>query len=181
LSTLCTGEIHRRLAPAEARTWADACEYFAKVLEHQRLPLADGIWTVCDWVGEVRWYLKAMGEQRYLPAPDGPYPTPTNPAPAVQAEDPSPGPAQDQIASLREEMGEIKDLLKRQVASETVKDWYSVNEVADRTGLSPWTIRQACNQGRIAAEKNPAGRWRVSQEEVLRIQNHGLPKETSLE
>jgi hypothetical protein len=81
LSTPCTGEISCRLAPAEARTWAEACEHFSAILESRLLTLPDGIWTVYEWIGELRWYLKAMGETRFLPIPDGPFPTPTNPAP----------------------------------------------------------------------------------------------------
>ena len=98
-STQCTGEIHRRLAPAEARKWAEASELFSEILEHHPLSLADGIWNVNEWIGELEWYLRAMGEEQLLPIPDGEFPTPTNPSPttstrprATEAEPTSAGP-----------------------------------------------------------------------------------------
>ncbi|HUT90879.1 MAG TPA: helix-turn-helix domain-containing protein [Thermoguttaceae bacterium] len=98
-STQCTGAIHRRLAPTEAQKWAEASEYFSKILEHRPLSLADGIWTVYDWIGELRWYMKAMGDEQLLPIPDGQFPTPTSPSRetstrhrAVAAEPTSAGP-----------------------------------------------------------------------------------------
>lgn len=82
----------------------------------------------------------------------------------------------DRFAKLEEQVAEIRDLLKRQVVSTgATKDWYSVNEVADQTGHKRWTIRQACNTRRIKASKGDDGRWRVHHEELVRLQERGLP------
>lgn len=84
-STRCTGEIQRRLAPAEARKWAEDSEHYSSVLEHHPLSLSDGIWTVQEWIGELRRYMEAMGDERLVPAPTGHFPTPTDPTPIDDA------------------------------------------------------------------------------------------------
>ena len=49
-------------------------------------------------------------------------------------------------------------------------------EAAELAKLSEWTIRNACNKGRIKAQKGPDEKWRISREELVKIQNEGLPK-----
>ena len=56
-------------------------------------------------------------------------------------------------------------------------DPLTVDEAAELTGFKQWTIRDGCNKGRIKAEKSPDRRWRISHEELLKIQNEGLPPE----
>jgi hypothetical protein len=61
------------------------------------------------------------------------------------------------------------------------KNTYSVKQVADLTAqkgvkrYSQFTLRQACNIGRIKATKDK--QWLIPQAEVERIVNKGLPNE----
>lgn len=59
------------------------------------------------------------------------------------------------------------------------KDFFTTAEVAKLLGKRPFTVREWARLGRVNAEKTHAGRgaepeWRISKEEVLRIQNDGL-------
>lgn len=61
----------------------------------------------------------------------------------------------------------------------TVKEFYTTAEVAQILRRRPYTVREWCRLGRIHAEKAHSGRglddeWRVSHEELVRIQNEGL-------
>jgi hypothetical protein len=91
-------------------------------------------------------------------------------APAVTTESPS---------KLETQIAEILDRLKKQekFARTTEKNVYSVDEVAELTGYKAWTIRQACNRGRIKGKKGDDGRWRVPHDELVRLQEEGLPAE----
>lgn len=73
---------------------------------------------------------------------------------------------------------EIGGLLKKQEkqSRETGRKSFTVDEVAEATGFTPWTIRDACNKGRIEADKGPDRKWRISHETLLEIQDKGLPK-----
>jgi len=58
---------------------------------------------------------------------------------------------------------------------EVVKEAYTVTEVAQRTRLASYTIRQACNTGRIKnAFKGDDRAWRIPHAALLDILNHGL-------
>jgi excisionase family DNA binding protein len=59
------------------------------------------------------------------------------------------------------------------VLQPAVKESYTVEEAADRTGFACWTIRQACNKRQIAAEKVNE-QWRIPHAELVRIQNYGI-------
>ncbi|MFH1921328.1 MAG: helix-turn-helix domain-containing protein [Planctomycetota bacterium] len=83
----------------------------------------------------------------------------------------------DRIANLEAEVSEIKQLIKKQMAGQPVKGQYLVSEAAELTGYEQWTIRQACNKGRIKATKGDDGRWRVPHQELVRLQERGLPAE----
>ena len=79
------------------------------------------------------------------------------------------------ISDLRTELAEIKELLVAE-RGEIVKESYTVEEVAKKTKLAPYTIRQACNKGRIqGAYKGQDRAWRIPQSVLLTIQNDGLP------
>lgn len=59
------------------------------------------------------------------------------------------------------------------------KESYSTVEVAELLGKRPFTVREWCRLGRIRAVKTHAGRgsepeWRVTNDELVRIQNEGL-------
>jgi hypothetical protein len=83
-ATLATGEIHKRLAPAEAQRWADASLSFTHHLCDQPVLLADAIEIVRDWTEELRRYLEALCEFQFLPRPEGHFPTPTMPEAATR-------------------------------------------------------------------------------------------------
>jgi hypothetical protein len=65
------------------------------------------------------------------------------------------------------------DKLTAYVLQPSEKQSYTVEEVADRTGLAPWTIRQACNKQLISAEKVNE-KWRITHSELVRVQNNGI-------
>jgi len=78
-----------------------------------------------------------------------------------------------------ERFDRIEELLRTLIEQRKVKDWYSVNEVAEMLGKAPFTIREHARLGRISASKRKSGRgphseWMVSHEELIRIQNEGL-------
>jgi excisionase family DNA binding protein len=83
------------------------------------------------------------------------------------------------VASLEAQLAEIHGLLKKQAkqAQAAGRKSYTVDEVAELTGFKQWTIRDGCNRGRIKAEKSPDRKWRISHEELLKIQDEGLPPE----
>lgn len=61
----------------------------------------------------------------------------------------------------------------------TVKDWYSVEEVAERAGRTPYQVREWLRNGRMIGTKRPVGRgrqkeWEVSHEELTHYLSHGL-------
>ncbi|MCY2952887.1 MAG: helix-turn-helix domain-containing protein [Planctomycetota bacterium] len=65
------------------------------------------------------------------------------------------------------------------VRQQTIKDWYSTDEVAEVLGKSSLTVREWCRLGRIRAQKRQCGRglsheWIISHEELQRIRNEGL-------
>jgi hypothetical protein len=73
----------------------------------------------------------------------------------------------------------IEELLRALVEQRQIKDWYSVNEVAQLLGKAPFTIREHARLLRIRAEKRTTGRgpyseWMISHEELERIRNEGL-------
>ena len=85
----------------------------------------------------------------------------------------------DRIANVEAQLAEVRDLLRKQqrLASAAERKFYAVDEVAELTGLKPWTIRQACNKGRVKASKGDDGRWRIPHDELVRLQEEGLPAE----
>ena len=73
----------------------------------------------------------------------------------------------------------IETLLEQLVSQRTVKDWYSIAEVAQILGRAEFTVREWCRLGRVSASKRKCGRgrakeWIISHEELTRIQNEGL-------
>jgi hypothetical protein len=77
------------------------------------------------------------------------------------------------------QIGRLPELLRTLIEQRKVKDWYSVNEVAEALGKAPFTTREHARLGRISATKRKSGRgphseWMVSHSELTRIQNEGL-------
>ena len=85
----------------------------------------------------------------------------------------------DRISNMESQLAEVHALLKKQerLLRPTEKKSYAVPEIAALTGYKEWTIRQACNKGRIKGKKGDDGRWRVPHDELVRLQDEGLPAE----
>lgn len=83
------------------------------------------------------------------------------------------------LRAINDKIEEVRHVVLEQRDSSLRKDWYSVGEVARLTGYRPYTIRQCCNTGRIGDDWKVkdlrTGKWRISRDAVLWIQNHGLP------
>lgn len=65
--------------------------------------------------------------------------------------------------------------MKRQ----TVKEFYTTDDLAKIFGKAEYTVREWCRLRRINAKKIACGRggekaWRISHQELVRIQNDGL-------
>jgi len=81
------------------------------------------------------------------------------------------------LAQVKAELAQIKEMLTAQ-KGEVLKEAYTVEEVAEKAKYKPFTIRQACNKGRIkGAYKGRDGAWRVPHASLLDIINNGLPSE----
>ena len=62
---------------------------------------------------------------------------------------------------------------------QTVKEWYTTEEVARLVGKAEFTVREWCRHGRLKAEKRMSGRgaypaWVISHAELQRYQREGL-------
>lgn len=73
----------------------------------------------------------------------------------------------------------IETLLEELVSQRTVKDWYTIAEVAQLLGRAEFTVREWCRLGRVYASKRECGRgrakeWIISHEELTRLRNEGL-------
>ena len=80
------------------------------------------------------------------------------------------------LAALESALARIEKGLRVSQATSPDKQAYTVSEAAELTKLSEWTIRNACNKGRIKAEKSADGQWRIPRDVLVKIQNEGLPK-----
>jgi len=85
-------------------------------------------------------------------------------------------PTQDDVMTR---LAKIEAMLTLLVQQKTVKDWYTTAEVAQMVAKSEYTVREWCRLGRIHASKRQYARgaypeWRISHEELIRIQNEGL-------
>ena len=105
-----------------------------------------------------------------------PSPTTTEQPATDQPTTAQPDLTMDRLAAFESKLDRIDRHLQAVPAGSADKAWYTVEEVAALIQKSPWTVRQACNKGRIAAQKSPDDKWRISKEEVTKIQNYGLPK-----
>jgi len=81
--------------------------------------------------------------------------------------------------STCERLERIETLLDRLVSQRTIKEWYTVAEVAQILGKAEFTVREWYRRGRVCASKRQCGRgntkeWIISHEELTRIQNEGL-------
>ena len=82
----------------------------------------------------------------------------------------------ERLAAMESALSRIEKGMKVSQAASPDKHAYTVSEVAELTNLSEWTVRNACNKGRIKAQKGPDEKWRIPRDELVKIQNEGLPK-----
>jgi hypothetical protein len=80
---------------------------------------------------------------------------------------------------LSERLERIEAALGLLVRERTVKEWYSVAEVASILGKAGFTVREWCRLGRIHARKRQCGRgqaqeWMIAHAELRRVENEGL-------
>lgn len=73
----------------------------------------------------------------------------------------------------------IEEQLVTLTRNQTLKDFYSTDEVAQRLGKAEFTVREWCRLNRIHATKRASGRgkhpsWAVAHAELLRIEKEGL-------
>lgn len=85
----------------------------------------------------------------------------------------------DQIDMLAGRLERIEAALQILVERQTIKDWYTTEDLAKILGRAEFTVREWCRHGRINAAKKGSGRgkyqsWVVSHSELLRIQEQGL-------
>ena len=82
----------------------------------------------------------------------------------------------ERLHSIENQLSEVRNLLQKSHQHAIVKEYYTVSEAAEKIGLAPWTIRNACNKGRISgAKKDPrSSKWRISHQSITQIQNEGL-------
>ena len=81
--------------------------------------------------------------------------------------------------TLEQRLEKIEELLLALVERQTVRDWYTTEQVAQLVGKAEFTVREWCRLGRLKAEKRMSGRgaypaWVISHAEVLRYQREGL-------
>jgi hypothetical protein len=82
----------------------------------------------------------------------------------------------DQLVEIRGMLIEIRGMLE---GPRETRQQYTVEEVADHLGKTPYTVREWCRHGRINATKRPERRggselWSISAEELSRYKNEGL-------
>lgn len=81
------------------------------------------------------------------------------------------------MIQIKTELADIKELLTAE-RGEVIKEAYKVPEVAKKTKLTVYTVRQAYNKGRIAkAYKGRDHQWRIPHAALMEIEKNGLPPE----
>lgn len=85
---------------------------------------------------------------------------------------------QEMLTTQRSILAAITALKDAQTAPK--KEWYSPTEAAALsqthgvTRYTSWTIRQACNVGRVRGAKKEGSKWLLPYSAVQRLLNHGL-------
>jgi hypothetical protein len=83
------------------------------------------------------------------------------------------------LSQVVERLDRIEAALTLLVQQQSVKDWYTTEDVEGILGKAEFTVREWCRLGRVHAEKKGSGRgkyqsWVISHGELLRIQREGL-------
>jgi hypothetical protein len=81
--------------------------------------------------------------------------------------------------TIEDRLERIESLLASLVERQTVKDFYTTEDVAKIAGRAEFTVREWCRLGRLNAGKRLSGRgrhpeWSVSHDELVRFQREGL-------
>jgi hypothetical protein len=81
--------------------------------------------------------------------------------------------------TVEERLERIESMLAALVQQQTVREWYTTEQMAQLVGKAEFTVREWCRHGRINAEKRLSGRgahpsWVISHGELLRFQREGL-------
>jgi hypothetical protein len=83
------------------------------------------------------------------------------------------------VPGILEELRQIKEQnleILRLMGVVRNRRWYNLQDAGERLGRATWTLRQLCSHGRIRAEKGEDGQWRISAEELARLEQDGVPK-----
>jgi hypothetical protein len=78
----------------------------------------------------------------------------------------------DELRQIKEQNLEILRLL----GVVRSRRWHNMQDAAQRLDRSAWTLRQLCNHGKINAVKGEDGQWRISADEMARLEQDGVPK-----
>lgn len=83
------------------------------------------------------------------------------------------------LKAIEQTQTTIVELLNTLVSRRIVKDWYSVEEIAERVDRTPYQVREWLRMRRMKGSKRMGGRgrhkeWTVSHEELGNYLNHGL-------
>jgi hypothetical protein len=81
--------------------------------------------------------------------------------------------------SIDERLSRIEAMLAVLVERQTVREWYTTEQVAQLVGKAEFTVREWCRHSRLKAEKRMSGRgaypqWVISHAELMRYQREGL-------
>ncbi len=85
----------------------------------------------------------------------------------------------DSMQLVLDRLERIESTLSLLAEKQSVKDWYTTDEVARMVRKAEFTVREWCRLGRMHAEKRISGRgafpaWVISHQELLRYQREGL-------
>lgn len=81
-----------------------------------------------------------------------------------------------QLNRIEYKLDEIIKRRKFKVPPKFYPEWMTIHEAHLVSRVAEYTLRQACNLGRIVdCHKTENGSWRISRTEVEQIRDHGLP------
>jgi helix-turn-helix protein len=83
------------------------------------------------------------------------------------------------LENIKASLNPIQQMLIVLVGQKTLKEYYTVEEIAERVGREPYTVREWCRLGRIRGQKKQSGRgkyplWVIPHAEMLRYEREGL-------
>ena len=85
----------------------------------------------------------------------------------------------ERLDIVLELLQQMEQRLEELLETRPRREWYTVEEAAEILQRRPFTVREWCRLGRVNGDKRKTGRgssreWRISHEELVRIQNEGL-------